>query len=82
MPSVPRGPDECPVVDGAALGALGADGGGVLGDLGRHHTSAELQDLLISQTRTLQDRNHSGYLSSIAAPQHQLSHVISSCTQS
>lgn len=52
-----RGPDERPVVDGAALRALGPDGGGVLGHLGRDHTSAELQDLLVSQTRTLQDRN-------------------------
>lgn len=54
-----RGPDERPVVDGAALRALGPDGGGVLGHLGRDHTSAELQDLLVSQTRTLQDRNES-----------------------
>lgn len=50
------GPDEGPVVDGAALRALGPDGGGVLGDLGRDDASAELQDLLITQTRTLQDR--------------------------
>lgn len=59
-PSGARGSDECAVVDGAALGALGPDGGGVLGDLGCDHTSAQLQDLLVGQTRTLPDRNHSG----------------------
>ncbi|KAG7232937.1 hypothetical protein INR49_007924, partial [Caranx melampygus] len=48
------GPDQSAVVDGAALGALGPDGGGVLGDLGRHHTFTELQDLLVSQTWTLE----------------------------
>lgn len=52
----PRGPDQGAVVDGAALGALGPDGGGVLGDLGRHHALTELQNLLVRQTWTLETR--------------------------
>ena len=37
------------------MGALGLDGGGVLGELGCDDTSAELQHLLISQSWTLED---------------------------
>lgn len=51
------GTDEDPIVDGAALGALGLDGGSVLGDLSCDDISAELQDLFIHQNWTLPDTN-------------------------
>lgn len=57
----PRGPagswrtDQGAVVDRAALGTLGLDGGRVLGELGRDDARAELQDLLVAQSWTLGD---------------------------
>lgn len=55
-----RRPDQRPVVDRAALGTLGPDGGGVLRNLGRDHASTKLQDLLITKTWTLQDQTSGG----------------------
>lgn len=54
-PAGSRRPYQGAVIDGAALGTLGLDGGGVLGELGCDDASAELQDLLIRQSWTLGD---------------------------
>lgn len=70
------GPDEGSVVDGAALVALGLNGGSVLGDLGCDYPSAELQDLFITQTRTLQNRNRKVYLLYIKTTKHHKFHPV------